>query len=118
MNRFSDAIWTTWSGIANPPSSLRYIGRDTITNDDTTAIITYIFSQKSPSKQPLNWPGLTFTLDQDEGLALLGTQNGVGIAWVLIDRARDLGPRSVAVTVWAPAPGFPIYNMLFDMRPV
>lgn len=60
-------------------------------------------------------------MDIDEGLALLGTPNGLAIAWILIDRAKDLGRRKLSVTIAASkaAPGAigQGYRMLWDLEP-
>ncbi|KAL8718807.1 MAG: hypothetical protein Q9181_008150, partial [Wetmoreana brouardii] len=37
-------------------------------------------------KLQLDWPGKEYSLDTDEGLALLGTPHLTGIAWMLHDR--------------------------------
>lgn len=74
---------------------------------------------KGEAKGPVKWPGLTFGLDTEEGQALLATPNGVATAWLLIDRARQLGRRIPMVTVFSPFPetgGY--YRMLWDLRPL
>lgn len=111
-------MWTVWNTVAKTPHDLRYLGHDAITNDDTVAIMKHVF-QNGPAKQLLIWPGLTFGLDQEEGQALLGTPNGLGTAWLLIDRAKELGPRMPKVTIFSPFPWTgKSLRMIWDMRPV
>ncbi|KAL8840363.1 MAG: hypothetical protein Q9170_001378 [Blastenia crenularia] len=116
LNRFSDVIWTVWNTLTKTPHDLRYIGQNSISNDDTIAIMKRIFNRPQ-AKGPVIWPGLSYTLQQDEGLALLGSPNGLGIAWLLIDRAGKLGPRFPKVTIFT-EPGGKNYRMWWDLRPV
>jgi hypothetical protein len=47
------------------------------------------------------WPGVTFDIESEEGKAILGTPNGAGTAWLLIQRKRELGRRRIEkVTVF------------------
>ncbi|KAL8646923.1 MAG: hypothetical protein Q9210_005855 [Variospora velana] len=64
----------------------------------------------------LDFPGLEFGMDTDEGKALLGTPNGIGTARLLIDRARQLGKRELKVNIFTREDGQ--YCMLWDMAPV
>ncbi|KAL9020303.1 MAG: hypothetical protein Q9185_002484 [Variospora sp. 1 TL-2023] len=64
----------------------------------------------------LDFPGLEFGMDTDEGKALLGTPNGIGTARLLIDRARQLGKRELQVNIFTREDGQ--YCMLWDMAPV
>ncbi|KAL8789484.1 MAG: hypothetical protein Q9213_001097 [Squamulea squamosa] len=118
LNRQSDVIWAVWKTVAKFPNDLRYIGRDSIINDDTRGIMNDVF-EKGPTKKPVTWPGLTFEIDTEEAQALLGTPNGLATAYILADRAKELGKRSLSVTIWAsyvdpPNQG---YRMLWDMEP-
>ncbi|KAI4168104.1 MAG: hypothetical protein LQ343_006637 [Gyalolechia ehrenbergii] len=116
LNRFSDVIWAVWNTVSKTPHDLRYLAHDTVTNEDTKDIMRFIFN-KGPAKGLINWPGLTFGADQDEGLALLGTPNGLGTAWLLIDRAKELGPRLPRVTIFSPFPETGgSFRMVWDMR--
>ncbi|KAI4286663.1 MAG: hypothetical protein L6R35_004082 [Caloplaca aegaea] len=64
----------------------------------------------------LDFPGLAFGMDTDEGKALLETRNGIGTARLLIDRARQLGKRELKVDIFTREDGQ--YCMLWDMAPV
>ncbi|KAL8693753.1 MAG: hypothetical protein Q9218_001498 [Villophora microphyllina] len=121
LNRFSDMAWTMWSDVVarneaangpvdtfevnkrfetTDPGRLRYIGRDAIINDDTEAIMQHIFRDKGEGSLQAPYPGHTFSMDQREGLALLGTPNGGGTAYLLMDRLAVLGKRKPTVTIW------------------
>lgn len=117
LNRQSDVMWAVWKAIARFPNDLRYIGRDTITNDDTRGIMNDIF-KKGPMGKSVAWPGLTFEIDREEAQALLGTPNGLAIAYILADRAKELGKRSLSVTIFVAEEGVDQgYRMLWDLRP-
>ncbi|KAL8685937.1 MAG: hypothetical protein Q9218_007452, partial [Villophora microphyllina] len=103
LNRLSDAFWTVWKDLNgdNPLNArrLRYIGRSQISNPDTRYIMRAIFIAVKRLKL-VPWPGITFTMRQDYGLALLGTPNGLATAWLLIDHHGILGERDLTVTIW------------------
>ncbi|KAL8683951.1 MAG: hypothetical protein Q9186_000162 [Xanthomendoza sp. 1 TL-2023] len=121
LNRQSDVMWTVWKTVAEKantdPNSLRYICRTGISNDDTKDVMTEIFNRR-PQGKSFEWPGLTFTVDQEEAQALLGTPNGLATAYIMLDRGKQLGRRRLKVTIFAssiePASE---YRMLWDMGP-
>jgi hypothetical protein len=94
--------------------NLKYIVRHDIENPSTNAIIHvliqhYITSPCSYNifdtgcpycSQHIIWPGLTFELDTEEGLALLGTPNGRGVVWLLNQHAELMGKRVGKVSMW------------------
>lgn len=47
----------------------------------------------------MTFPGLEFGVDTEEGEALLGTPNGMGTAWLLYDRSRELGRRNLKARI-------------------
>ncbi|KAL9605452.1 MAG: hypothetical protein Q9179_001364 [Wetmoreana sp. 5 TL-2023] len=125
---FSDVMWTVWKllleknspddGHADDdpenhtkeptdPSRLRYIGHDFINNENNVAVMEHIYEQTKADAEAqgkpepnTEYPGLSFDLESPNGLALLGTPNGVGTGWVLMDQFRYLGPRKVTVTIF------------------
>ncbi|KAL8978920.1 MAG: hypothetical protein Q9177_006273 [Variospora cf. flavescens] len=121
LNRQSDVMWTVWKTISKTPNELRYICRNGIINDDTKGVMSDIFNNKGPAQRPVPWPGLTFGIDTEEGQALLGTPNGLAVAYILMDRAKELGRRKVSVTIAASGgdPDQPElgYRMLWDLAP-
>ncbi|KAL8937264.1 MAG: hypothetical protein Q9216_004512 [Gyalolechia sp. 2 TL-2023] len=120
LHRLSDFMWMYWTTVSPNPNNLRYIMRDNVNNEDSVAIMNDIF-KKYGSGKPLAWPGLYFTLAQEEGQALLGTPNGYTVAYLLSQRARELGMRVVAVSIFCAHPdqvGNEWFQMLWDLRPV
>lgn len=96
------------------PGRLRYIGHEDISNFESEEVMDYVFQRKRPGVAE-TWPGEEFGLDQEEGLALLATPNGLGTAWLLIDRAATLGRRvtGVRVRIWKNEENF--WYMLWDL---
>jgi hypothetical protein len=119
LHKFSDAAYLQWSlGFPSPPSDLRYVLRAHITNPDTLAIMRHVLSESAEDyfipppherkrlrwtaqdERP-RWPGVVFDMKKDKARALLGTPNGSGVAWLSIQRKRELGHKIVKrVTVF------------------
>ncbi|KAL8924705.1 MAG: hypothetical protein Q9208_003895 [Pyrenodesmia sp. 3 TL-2023] len=118
LNRQSDAMWAVWKTVSATPNSLRYICRDGVVNPDTKSIMNEVFRRTSPTQKPVTWPGLTFGIETEEAQALLGTPNGLAVAFMLMDRAKELGRRRLSVTIAATDPELGQgYRMLWDMAP-
>ncbi|KAJ4377931.1 hypothetical protein N0V83_000761 [Neocucurbitaria cava] len=77
-----------------PPATLKYIVRLTIQNVPTYTILSKIL-MKHGLTQWDTWPGITFDIDSEEGRAILGTPNGSGTAWLLIQHKKQLGDRKI-----------------------
>ncbi|KAL8652062.1 MAG: hypothetical protein Q9226_004425 [Calogaya cf. arnoldii] len=115
LNRLSDLSWYTYSKYAPNPAGLRYIGHHFISNPDSVIIIDRILREAYNTNTPnIAWPGLQASINTDTGKALLATPNGVGVAWLLIDRAGVLGRRLPVARIWN-ANGFRC--MLWDLVP-
>ncbi len=111
-------MWAVWKTLTKTPNDLRYICRDGVVNPDSRAIMNEIFRAHGPNGKPVSWPGLTFGIETEEAQALLGTPNGLAVAYTLMDRAKGLGRRKLSVTIAATDPdeGSGL-RMLWDMAP-
>ncbi|KAF1968726.1 hypothetical protein BU23DRAFT_258350 [Bimuria novae-zelandiae CBS 107.79] len=113
LHRWSDIAWLqllTPSQSPSPsarsdtcvsaPPDLRFIIRYSIQNPTTLAVIASILSARNIELLPA-WPGLTFPLHAEigkgyeEGVALLGTPNGAGVAYLLAQHKAQLGAKEV-----------------------
>ena len=116
---------------ADAVKKLKYVVRHDIENADTNVVIHellqwYVTGPCSFSVSNegcpwcsvyLMWPGLTFSIESDEGLALLGTPNGRGIAWLLKQHEELIGKRASKVTVWCDVEKVPLKSsMLFHLE--
>ncbi|KAL8832651.1 MAG: hypothetical protein Q9170_004791 [Blastenia crenularia] len=113
LNRWSDVAWTLYGELTPDVNRLQFICHDNIITTFTYSVVQYIFELKRQSAF-VPYPGLELGMDSPEGQALLGTPNGLGTAWLLIDRARELGRRNLKVTVWSEGPTL---NMAWNMAP-
>ncbi|KAJ5632141.1 hypothetical protein N7490_008480 [Penicillium lividum] len=110
LSKWSDVVFINWATLAkstgNSVGNLKYIIRTHIANLDTLNILKIVCGGPCPA-----WPGTSFDINQKKksgvlinqnGLALLGTPNGGGAAWILINHKQQLGARKapVSVTVW------------------
>lgn len=114
LSRWSDVAWTLYGELTNEVHKLQFICHDNVIGTVAFNVIQYIFEFHMHSAF-VPFPGLEFGVDSPEGQALLGTPNGLGTAWLLIDRARELGRRNLRVKVWSEAM---VLNMAWNMAPL
>ncbi|KAI4230856.1 MAG: hypothetical protein LQ352_008424, partial [Teloschistes flavicans] len=119
LNRWSDVAWSVWrygEGAVHP-EWVRYIGYDRVRDAITLPVIQFIIARLTGNKE-IDHPGLVYTTDQPEGIALLGTPLGKGVGWLLHDwgqklRIRDRPP-GVTVRIWSRRGE---WFMLWDLQP-
>ncbi|KAF2109955.1 hypothetical protein BDV96DRAFT_669005 [Lophiotrema nucula] len=99
LKLWSDVIYVQWARIhaADPASpgihNLRYVFSSPVENAASNQLIEEATGKKVTELG--KWPGETFSTDVDEGKALLGAPNGVGIGWLLAQHKRQLGNKIV-----------------------
>lgn len=94
-------MWPTFSGNGNAPESseLKYVFRHNVFNADTRSVIDVINQRNGTSV--LERPGTTYSADSPDGNALIGTPNGSGVAYLLIQHKEQLGHKIIcSVTVF------------------
>ncbi|KAL8830066.1 MAG: hypothetical protein Q9170_005909 [Blastenia crenularia] len=127
FNRWSDVVWAIWNEVAGEyTGDLRYILRNSINTLSTQYLIELIEGslkndQVSMSLE-LRWPGHTYNMMDERGLALLGSSHGVGISWLYVTGRKYLGLRDqLTVTVFTGRPNIPSrtdeYYLLWDLGP-
>ncbi|KAJ5810577.1 uncharacterized protein N7503_002795 [Penicillium pulvis] len=125
LSNWSDVVYINWATLAkstgNSVGNLKYLIRTHIVNPDTLNILKTVCGGPCPA-----WPGMSFDINQKKkggvlvnqnGLALLGTPNGGGAAWLLINHKQQLGVRKapVSVTAWTtPGTDEDWYHMVFQ----
>jgi hypothetical protein len=68
-----------------------------IANADTIFVIKIL----NGGEELLPWPGLAFKMSDERGQAMLGTPNGLGVAWLLITHKSQFAGRTIeSVRVW------------------
>jgi len=92
LRHWSDVAYLQWAKFVKTPADLRYVLRISIENTETKAVVRHIMKDTL-----VNGGEQSFRTDdnRDKVAALLGTPNGVGVAWLLIQHKRQLGNKTV-----------------------
>ena len=92
LKHWSDVAYLQWAKHAKDSSNLRCVLRISIKNTKTKAVVRHIMKDTL-----VNGGEKSFRTDdnRDKVAALLGTPNGVGVAWLLIQHKRQLGHKTV-----------------------
>jgi hypothetical protein len=107
LKQWSDIIYLPWMELHTPTSGtkvsdLKYIMRTPCVNPTTQLVVTEVL--KRTGKQLGPWPGATFSADTKEGNALMGTPNGHGVGFMLVQHKKQLGNKVVEkITVFQDA---------------
>lgn len=97
LAHWSDAAYLQWKMCTSENARLDYVLRHHVIN---TAINDANAGERFERDNP-PWPGRTYSTDTAEGQALLGTPNGCGVAYMLIQHRQELGHRKVgAITIF------------------
>ncbi|KAL8669541.1 MAG: hypothetical protein Q9168_005873 [Polycauliona sp. 1 TL-2023] len=118
LHRLSDIMWLDWTDLVKKEdeSGLRYIARENIKGYNEVSLIEQI-SKARRQTTDIPWSKrMTFEIDSSEGLAILGTAHGTGLAWLLMHRAQNLGDRNPQVTIFNPEGKTPC--LIWDLIPV
>ena len=76
---------------------LEYVFQQEMANPNTLMVIRTIFGETESL-----WPGVELQMTEAAGLAMLGTSNGCGVAWLLATHKEQFGKRTIqSVRVWA-----------------
>ncbi|OCL11096.1 hypothetical protein AOQ84DRAFT_257642, partial [Glonium stellatum] len=95
LNSWADVTWLQWQELAKENvRNLQYIFSSPVENEESNAIIR---RSLEVAKQPLSqWSGrVEFSMDTEEGRAILGSANGRGVAWMLINHKAQLGLKTI-----------------------
>lgn len=79
-------------------AQLKYVLQHYVINEtvlETVKIINEANSGKLMHSKNPQWPGIEYKADTAEGQALLGTPNGSGVAYMLIQHRQALGHKKV-----------------------
>lgn len=102
LSQLSDALWESWIQVEKAnPGHLRYYGIDIVWNEQATPLIEEIFQARRGSLIVPWSKRLNFDLRSDQGKALLASQSGRAVAWMMIHHAAELKTRAPRVTFWS-----------------
>ncbi|PSN67639.1 hypothetical protein BS50DRAFT_664959 [Corynespora cassiicola Philippines] len=108
----SDIMWGAWQGAGSGNKDIKYFFALYVVNQDTRGIILRALGNRK--KTLALWPGIDFDMESDEGKALMGSPNGIGIGYLLIQRKPELGTKFISkVRVWKQEPFENFAHMLF-----
>jgi hypothetical protein len=98
--QYSDVLFLQYSKLAGRAkadmTSLKHLLFINIENANTWSIALRVLKNKNDGKMDIPlWPGTEFSLNEVEGRALLGTQIGAPLAWMLIQHKQAFGAKSV-----------------------
>jgi hypothetical protein len=111
LKHWSDIVFLEWQEQCRknktPIDQLSHVFRLNVTNDATKAAIDQALKSIGLERRQLYGKGWverrTFSVDDEAAKALLGTPNGVGVAYLLLRYRKQLGRKKVkAVTIWGP----------------
>jgi hypothetical protein len=106
LERYSDVLFLEYSKLCGRAhaqiSDFRYFLALNIQNVNTWSIALKALMNKNNGKKDIpKWPGTEFSLNEPEGKALLGTQIGAPLAWMLIQHKQAFGAKSVVKVVFS-----------------
>lgn len=94
LKQYSDVVFLTWQKVAGDKiKGLKYVIRHQIINLDTLAVLREVLQRRGEELKA--WPGVKISMPDRDALAILGTPNGRGVAWILIQHKLQLGPKNI-----------------------
>jgi hypothetical protein len=106
LAQYSDVIFLEYSKLCGRAkkdvSGLKYMLALNVENPNTWSIVLKALTNKNGGKTDIPlWPGTEFSMNEAEGKALLGTQIGAPLAWMLIQHKQAFGARSVVKVIFS-----------------
>ncbi|GAB7329099.1 hypothetical protein MBLNU13_g00933t1 [Cladosporium sp. NU13] len=100
LGQYSDVLFLEYAKLAGRTKGemvpLKYLLFHNIENPNTWSTVLRALSNKNDGKQDIPlWPGTVFSMNEAEGKALLGTQIGAPLAWMLIQHKNSFEGKSV-----------------------
>jgi hypothetical protein len=89
----ADLLWGLWYRDNPDLKNIHYFWAQNVANAQTAGIIASAL--KIWGKELSGWPGVTFYMDTDEGMALLGSPNAISFGYFLVSHKRELGNKRI-----------------------
>lgn len=89
----ADLLWGLWYRDNPNIKNLRYFWAQNVMNIQTSNIVASALNIWG--KELTGWPGATFDMDSDEGMALLGSPNAISFAYLLVSHKEQLGNKKI-----------------------
>lgn len=108
--QYSDVLFLEYSQLCGQAKAsvswLKHFLFLNVENKDTWAVVLKALMNKNDGKKDIPlWPGEEFSMNSAAGKALLGTQIGAPLAWMLIQHKEAFGARSVVKVLGNSSPG-------------
>jgi len=107
LQLWSDIVFLEWARVATDDNinNLKFVLRLWIVNAETCDVIAHVLRRLHPSREESRLVHFEnegdVGMESEEGKALLGTPNGRGVAWLLVQHRARLGRKTVGgVRVW------------------
>ena len=118
LQNWRDIAVLQWAHMAGEAAkNLRYVYRSPVANTQAQWLINRAFQHSK--KELSTWPGVEFSMETEEGRAILSSPNGSGVAYLLLTHKRQLCRKTISkVTVFAddgkkqPRPPSLIYHVV------
>lgn len=115
---WSDAAFAIWSGLnlvrSSPRSNLRYVIQSSVVNEVTKVVLGRIIDILQP-RYPLQ-KTISPSKESEWFFALLGTPNGAGVGYLLLDHKGVLGFKTVtSITIFGKNPDA-LLDVLFQIQ--
>ncbi|KAF9885830.1 hypothetical protein FE257_012302 [Aspergillus nanangensis] len=90
LSKLSDVYYLFWKELSTNKNvkNLKYFFRHHVINTQSKRIALEVAGGAIPE-----WPGVSYDMSTDQGKAILGTPNGSGVAFFLINHKPELGVR-------------------------
>ncbi|KAJ4345209.1 uncharacterized protein N0V89_011338 [Didymosphaeria variabile] len=89
----ADLLWGLWCRDNPNIKNIKYFWTQQVANPETASIIASAL--KMWGKEVTGWPGATFSMESDEGLALLGSPNAISFGYFLTSHKKELGNKRI-----------------------
>ncbi|KAH9231037.1 hypothetical protein K456DRAFT_1842429 [Colletotrichum gloeosporioides 23] len=106
LDTVSDIAYFQWKDGCSAKGSdirgLKVVFRSHVLNDKTFQIVVEALRRGGHPKIPTWNERITFSMDTEEGFAILGSVHGASTAWMLIQHKEELGMKNIKeVVIWA-----------------
>lgn len=117
LKQWSDIVFLLWQQHAGPDiKNLRYIFRWNIQNSDSKALLQQVLA-KQKLDEPRAWPGTRLLMDSPDAQAILGSPNGLGVAYLLATHKEQLGFKVVySVSIFATEDDYSLCFEILDQQ--
>jgi hypothetical protein len=109
----ADIFWGYWyRDNAFNLANIRYFWVQGVSNPS----LIYMALDRTGAQRNLNWPGVNFELDTEEGKALLGSTNGRFAGHFLASHKKELGLKTVSKVQVFTYEGMELYDMILHVK--